>query len=130
MKDAGVMYAVWFTQILRIWSCTIPKAKISISGAQYKAAEPSAAVYFCSINLHGLLTGMYTATQVQYMYVSVSPAALSGSSSSGKVSGCMHTCRSATVHEIRIFSVEDRMFESMKVDVFSVKIEYFILNLE
>ena len=90
MKDAGVMYAVWFTQILRIWSCTIPKAKISISGAQYKAAEPSAAVYFCSINLHGLLTGMYTATQVQYMYVSVSPAALSGSSSSGKVSGCMH----------------------------------------
>ena len=64
------------------------------------------------------------------MYVSVSPAALSGSSSSGKVSGCMHTCRSATVHEIRIFSVEDRMFESMKVDVFYVKIEYFILNLE
>ena len=119
MKDAGVMYAVWFTQILRIWSCTIPKAKISISGAQYKAAEPSAAVYFCSINLHGLLTGMYTATQVQYMYVSVSPAALSVSSSSGKDSGCIH-----------IFSVEDRMFESMKVDVFSVKIEYFILNLE
>jgi len=43
---------------------------------------------------------------------------------------CTHAGRLQYMYEIRIFSVEDRMFESMKVDVFSVKIEYFILNLE